>query len=934
MTAWNDLSAAYLTRATETGNITFAIDALAAADHALTIESHYEPALFNRALVLERLGLHALSRRAWISYLREERNPLWSDEALGHIAAISASNGDVEWRQLFRRLQSKRAAELEKAVAEAVNAYPQYARRWGENVVLGDWAEATKRGDQPAAAKHLNLARQIGLAVGQSTGDQMLRQIVAGIDIAVRDHREDPLAAAILQYRQGRLAHSANRPSEAERTLRNAEELLAHCGSPLALTARYYVASTLNAQWRIDAAATLLDDLARLPLQASGYHALAAQIGWERGSSYVRSGAMSNAVEAFDRSRDAFAQLRETDFAATMDASSAVVFDLAGDSKSAWSARVRALDQLSRSGNTARILVVLEEAAQSAAARHEWDRAEALKMLTCTLAEQVGNAAVSAYAWSSRAVVASERGDFETARLSIASARKWVGRLTDHHTRTRADADLAFAEGAFLQRASPAESCRKYDDALKLYADAQSLTEMPSIYLARARVRKRLLLLADAENDVQTGLRIVRQERGGLREPEKRETLVESSNALFDEAIDLALRTGKHDRAFELADEQRARSLSDRFVLGTASLAREAPLLSIAVIRERLAPDAAIVEYASLPDRLVTFVVRRNALHVIATAIPRGRIVSLFTDLRRAVRRDDRASLKTCSSAYDAVFAVVQPHLNGIRNLAIVGDDRIGEAPFGAMFDSKRGEFVIERMNLTLAPSATLLIEASQRWLDGADDRSLLAVGAGVFDRNRFPDAEPLLAAKHEASRVASFYRDKAVLLDADATKSTTALAIRSHAIFHFAGHAVIVGNGSGAVEPALLVAPANGDDGDLRASDIAGTRLDRTRLVILAACRSATAPQRNDGNGSLALSFFAAGVPAVVATLADLPDSDSGRVMAAFHGRVARGDDPVTALGDAVRHEIRDERGLIRFPLAWANLVSIGGSGEFIARR
>jgi len=928
--AWNDLCAAYLAHAAETGNRAIVVDALAAADHALTIAPRYQPALFNRAVVLDRLGLRALARRAWISFLREERDSLWITEGLRHVAAISPSNADAEWRQRFRVLQSLRPPERAKGVAAAVDAYPQHARRWGENIVLGDWAEATSKRDPPAAARSLGLAREIGMAISTSTGDQMLRRIVEAIDAAIRERREGELAAAILEYRAGRLAYSANRPGEAEKTLRHAEELLSRSGSPLALTARYYIASTLNAQWRIDAAAPMLDELSRMPLSASGYRALAAQIGWERGSSYGRKGLMSSAFDAFSNSRDAFARLRETDFAATMDASSAVMLDLAGDSKSAWNARVRALEQLSRSGNTARILVVLEEAAQSAAGRHEWDRAEALKALTCVLAEQVGNPTVAAYSWSSRAVVASQRGDQAAARRSIDEARKWAARLTDQRTRTRADADLAFAEGTYLTQESPAAASRRLDDAVKLYAEAGSRTEMPAIYLARARVRKRLSLLAEAGSDVDAGLAVLRQERRGLREPEKRGTLVESSNALFDEAIELALRNGNDDRAFELADEQQARSLSDRFILGTASAAREAPTLSASAIRQALAPDAAIIELVSLPDRLVTFVVRRGTLHVKTAEIPRDRLVAGLADLRHAIRRDDRGALAACAAAYDAVIARIRPLLGGVRHLAIVSDDRLGSAPFGAMYDSKRGEFLIEQMDVAVAPSATLLIEASQRWQRGGGDRSLLAVGAGIFDRVRFPNAEPLFMPGREASRVASFHPGATVLLNGEATKIATVAAIRSHAIIHFAGHAVIVGDGAGAVEPALLVAPLNGEGGDLRASEIAAARLDRTRLVVLAACRSAAAPQRNDGNGSLALSFFAAGVPAVVATLADMDDNDSQPLIAAFHQRIGAGSDPVTALGAAVRLQIRDSNGQVRLPMVWASLLNLGGSGEF----
>jgi CHAT domain-containing protein len=157
--------------------------------------------------------------------------------------------------------------------------------------------------------------------------------------------------------------------------------------------------------------------------------------------------------------------------------------------------------------------------------------------------------------------------------------------------------------------------------------------------------------------------------------------------------------------------------------------------------------------------------------------------------------------------------------------------------------------------------------------------------------------------------------------------------AIRSNAIVHFAGHAVIVGPGLGAVEPALLVAPSDSDRGQLRASNIADARFDRTHLVMLAGCRTAAVPDRSDdkGNRSIALAFIAAGVPTVVATRLDLPDNESESLAIAIHQQVARGEEAGAALGDAMRLRARDNQHRIRLPLAWANLLVIGGSKDFL---
>ena len=48
------------------------------------------------------------------------------------------------------------------ALTNAVRAYPQYVRRWGENVVLTEWADAFLNGNDDIARKKLELAREIG----------------------------------------------------------------------------------------------------------------------------------------------------------------------------------------------------------------------------------------------------------------------------------------------------------------------------------------------------------------------------------------------------------------------------------------------------------------------------------------------------------------------------------------------------------------------------------------------------------------------------------------------------------------------------------------------------------------------------------------------------------------------------------------------------
>lgn len=87
---WNDLAAASLVRAARTQGPADLARALAAADRALAIAPNVAEALFNRALVLEKMGRREEAIAAWERFLATDRTSGWSEEARTHLAALRA----------------------------------------------------------------------------------------------------------------------------------------------------------------------------------------------------------------------------------------------------------------------------------------------------------------------------------------------------------------------------------------------------------------------------------------------------------------------------------------------------------------------------------------------------------------------------------------------------------------------------------------------------------------------------------------------------------------------------------------------------------------------------------------------------------------------------------------------------------------------------
>src|SRR6185369_8519124 len=123
----------------------------------------------------------------------------------------------------------------------------------------------------------------------------------------------------------------------------------------------------------------------------------------------------------------------------------------------------------------------------------------------------------------------------------------------------------------------------------------------------------------------------------------------------------------------------------------------------------------------------------------------------------------------------------------------------------------------------------------------------------------------------------------------------------------HLAAHALV--DGRNPLLSALVLAPGTpGDTGALYASEIYQLRLPRTRLVVLAACDTGNAYlPGSEGATTLGRAFLAAGVPTVVASLWDVDDRATARLLSRFHEELQAGNDPASALRRAQIAMIQD---------------------------
>jgi CHAT domain-containing protein len=209
----------------------------------------------------------------------------------------------------------------------------------------------------------------------------------------------------------------------------------------------------------------------------------------------------------------------------------------------------------------------------------------------------------------------------------------------------------------------------------------------------------------------------------------------------------------------------------------------------------------------------------------------------------------------------------------------------------------------------------------------------VLAVGDPAFDPNLFR-LPRLPGAEREARRIGDDYSGARLLVGPAATKSAFLRDAALSDIVHFAGHGVVTPEAPLLSHLVLASEPQTGASGALYARELFAARLPRTRVAILSGCQTADGHLSDtEGTSSLARAFFAAGVPAVVASLWAVNDAQTGDFFVAYHAELSRGVDPATALRQTQRRWLAESPDRWRSVSTWAGFQLFGATSERHAR-
>ena len=371
-----------------------------------------------------------------------------------------------------------------------------------------------------------------------------------------------------------------------------------------------------------------------------------------------------------------------------------------------------------------------------------------------------------------------------------------------------------------------------------------------------------------------------------------------------------------------------------------------------------------LVAYWVTPDQVFIWVVSPGgAVRSSQVAVRQSKLLELirattpFRDADRPASSERKiAAVTTRGASSMAIQAPVSPAwrdlyellIKPVRDalprspgslLTIVPHGPLGALAFAGLQD-ERGRYLLEDYALHYSPSgAALQFTVGNRRADSRQGHMLMVADPVPPKLSSLDSPLPRLpGAKAESRAIAALVPRARItqFQDGGARKAAVRESSAGKAVLHFATHAIV--RDDDPFSSFLALAPAEQeDDGLLTAREIYMLRLDAD-LVVLSACRSGGGRVTGDGIATFARAFIYAGAPSIVASLWDVADEPTNRLLPDFYRSWLTGASKARALRAAQLSLLRDLRaGTVRIdtpagkvslpehPVFWAGFALIG---------
>lgn len=875
---WLALGALQHARARATGNPAYLVDALEATYRALEMEPESRAARFNRAVIEADLGLCRQARDSWREYFAADSSSEWADE------------GRIRYRSLPCREPSPAPASSGSAPSDPRERDPLFEETVED--LLPRWLDGSR--EAPGAdAPLLRRMSERASRLAADAGDPWLTELV---DELRRNGSDPAYLQAVRRYVRGRQLFQGEDYLASRRFLTSARPILEDRDSALLPWCELWLAGIDVNLGRFTAAGRRLGRLAAEPrVQRSPM--LAGRVSWAMGLAAIRAGRLQAAYDRYSEAERAFEKGGYLTLSASVHMLKAEALAELGFAEESWRDRVSAMRALQSPDPHFMLRNALLDGATVAGEQGAFRAAGGMLDEVRAIAEEDDDRATATETLLFRAENLLDAGATAEASRAFARALEATRTLSQEVVaeRFQAYARLGLWATGALQGA---RGLSDLDGIIRYFAGKGP----QSLELWALRVKARLAMEdgreALARQTVKDAIGEVRRTQRQLREESFELRHWEMAQAVFDDAVRLAIDSAAPVEALEFLEE--ARDL-------TGGTARALPFESCALAEPGKTyplPGAAgsiVLAFGVVGDDLVWWRIDGDRCLFGRRDARRSRTAA--RDLQSSMRSGNVAP-ETLDGLYEELLADPLRGAPANVTLRIVPDRFLLRVPFAALRNPVTGKRLVEERALSFHQDleSALRVAGIAPSASSRKDWSVLAVGDPAFDRSSLPWLARLPGARTEAERVAASYAGRSkLLLGEDATLMQVRDGLRGREVLQLAVHAL---TSPGGANDGLVLASegaVGGSSGLTPVRDLAPAIPPGLELVVLSGCSTlGTTPTRSSGLAGLARPFISRGVPAVVGTLWPVSDDVLRDLMIRFHAGLLQGASASEALREA----------------------------------
>jgi CHAT domain-containing protein/Tfp pilus assembly protein PilF len=526
------------------------------------------------------------------------------------------------------------------------------------------------------------------------------------------------------------------------------------------------------------------------------------------------------------------------------------------------------------------------------------------------VARELGNKRVTGELLLNLGIVALEQDRYDDAELHVREALKIM----------EENQDLANKQHSLQAEGQIWEGRGDYDKAEAMYREVlgspHSTGELlweTRASLASLRIKTRRPVEAEAE--FRTAFAIMEESRGALRSADHKISFFSSLGQFYDNYVDFLVDSGRTRRAFEVADQSRARQLRELL-----EVEAKLPMATAARFQETARGlDAVILFYWLAPKRSFLWAVTpgRVQLHELPPEAEIRERVEAHQSLVQQGRDPLGEGAQDAQWLYRTLIGPAEAVVAKGARVVFVPDGPLHQInPETLVVPSPGPHYWIEDVTLMVAPSVSVLgVAGNGPKKTGRQKGSILMIGDPLPGEKEFPR---LAHASRELDRIGEQFSPSESTVYSGAAADPTVYKASDPGRFsfiHFAAHAQA--NREVPLESAVILTARN-ESSKLYAREIIGVPL-RAELVTLSACRTAGARTfAGEGLVGLTWAFLSSGAGNVVAGLWNVEDASTAELMADLYHGLAQGQRPAEALRQA-KLDLRRSNPAYGKPYYWA---------------